>query len=303
VAAAKPERRPATERLFARLDEDDVAAVRELHDEEQAWQWQHTPDTRQLALLFGVWHEVPSVIEKTGLSPAAPPEEIHAMARGPLAAGGALYDADLVAEALQRAGADIADARSGLDFGCSSGRLVRALAAAWPGTAWHGCDPNADAIAWARDHLPGIAFERSPLEPPLRYDDGAFDVVCAISIWSHYGEHAARAWLGEMHRVIRPGGHLLLTAHGMQSVAHYARTGRRPAAELDRVRAALYRTGFFFLDEFGEAGDWGVRHPQWGTSFVTPEWLVARAVPGWSVVDYAVGRNADNQDVYVLQRR
>jgi glycosyltransferase involved in cell wall biosynthesis/SAM-dependent methyltransferase len=303
VAAAQPGRRPATERLFARLDEDDVAAVRERLDEEQAWQWEHQPDTRQLALLFGVWHAVPSVIEKTGLSPAAPPEEVHAMARGPLAAGGALYDADLVAEALARAGADIGDARRGLDFGCSSGRLVRALDAAWPQTEWHGCDPNADAIAWARDHLPGIAFDRSPLEPPLPYDDGAFDVACAISIWSHYGEQAAQAWLGELHRVLRPGGRLVLTAHGMQSVAYYARTGRRAAAELDRVRAALYRTGFFFLDEFGPDGDWGVRHPQWGTSFFTPEWLIARAVPAWSVEDYAVGRNADNQDVYVLRRR
>ena len=225
------------------------------------------------------------------------------MARGPLAAGGALYDADLVAEALGRAGADIGEARRGLDFGCSSGRLVRALDAAWPETEWHGCDPNADAIAWARDHLPGIAFERSPLEPPLPYEDGAFDVVCAISIWSHYGEQAAQAWLAEMHRVISPGGRLVLTAHGMQSVAHYARTGQRAAAELDRVRAALYRTGFFFLDEFGPEGDWGVRHPQWGTSFFTPEWLLARAVPDWAVEDYAVGRNADNQDVYVLRRR
>src|SRR4029453_18972702 len=101
----------------------------------------------------------------------------------------------------------------------------------------------------------------------------------------------------EMHRVIRPGGHLVLTAHGMQSVAHYARTRQRDPAELDRVRAALYRTGFYFYDEFGPEGDWGVRHPQWGTSFFTPEWLLARAVPDWAVEDYAVGRNADNQDV------
>jgi glycosyltransferase involved in cell wall biosynthesis/SAM-dependent methyltransferase len=303
VAPAMPVRNPATERLFAKLHADDVDAVRARLDEEQAWQWEHTQDRRQLALVFGVWHEVPAVLEKTGLSPVAPPEDVHAMARGPLAAGGALYYADLVAEALERAGADLADARAGLDFGCSSGRLVRALAVAWPGTSWHGCDPNAGAIAWAGEHLPGIAFARSPLEPPLPYDEGAFDVVCAISIWSHYGEHAARAWLDEMHRVIRPGGHLVLTAHGMQSVAHYARTRQRSPAELDRVRAALYRTGFYFYDEFGDAGDWGVRHPQWGTSFFTPEWLLARAVPRWSLEDFAVGRNADNQDVYVLRRR
>jgi SAM-dependent methyltransferase len=303
VTVAQPGRNPATERLFARLDASDVAAVRARLDEEQAWQWEHSADTRQLALLFGVWNEVPSVIEKTGLSPAAPPEEVHAMARGPLAAGGALYDADLVAEALGRAGADIADARRGLDFGCSSGRLVRALGAAWPETEWHGCDPNADAIAWAREHLPGIAFERSPLEPPLPYEDGAFDVVCAISIWSHYGEDAALAWLEEMRRIIRPGGRLVITTHGLQSIAYYARTGERSAVQLERIRTAMYRKGFWFADEFGEDGDWGVRHPQWGTAFFTPEWLASKACPQWAIEDLAVGQNAGNQDLYVLRRR
>ena len=51
---------------------------------------------KQLALVFGVWHEIPAVLEKTGLRPDAPPEDVHAMARGPLAAGGAIYYADLL---------------------------------------------------------------------------------------------------------------------------------------------------------------------------------------------------------------
>ena len=36
-----------------------------------------------------------------------------------------------------------------LDFGSSSGRVLRILAAARPDLRCLGCDPNEDAIAWA----------------------------------------------------------------------------------------------------------------------------------------------------------
>jgi hypothetical protein len=105
-----------------------------------------------------------------------------------------------------------------------------------------------------------------------------------------------------MHRIVAPGGRLLLTTHGLQSVAYYAHTGERSPAQLERIRTAMYRTGFWFADEFGAEGDWGVKHPQWGTAFFTPEWLLARATPRWVVEELAVGANAGNQDVYVLRR-
>ena len=148
-----------------------------------------------------------------------------------------------------------------------------------------------------------MTFERSPQDPPLPYEDGAFDFVCAISIWSHYAESAAIRWLAEMHRIVRPGGHFLLTTHGLQSVAYYAGSGERPAAQLEDIRRALYQRGFWFAPEFGEHGDWGVKHPEWGTAFLTPEWLARAALPAWSLEHYAVGQNASNQDVYVLRRR
>ena len=224
------------------------------------------------------------------------------MARGPLAAGGALYDADLVAEALGRAGADIGEARRGLDFGCSSGRLVRALDAAWPQTEWHGCDPNADAIAWAREHLPEIDFQVSPQDPPLPFADASFDFVVAISIWSHYAEGAAVRWLDEMHRIIEPGGRLVFSTPGPHSVSYYAQTGDRNPGQLAGIRRELYRHGYWFAPEFGEEGDWGVKHTEWGTAFFTAEWLARAALPHWEIEHFAVGQNAFNQDMYVLRR-
>jgi SAM-dependent methyltransferase len=225
------------------------------------------------------------------------------MARGSLAAGGSTYYGDLVADALHTAGLDPASARRALDFGCSSGRVVRVLAAAYPEVEWHGCDPIPDAIQWARENLPSIAFEVSPEQPPLPYEDGAFDFVFAISIWSHFGELAAVAWLEEMRRLIRPGGLIALTTAGMWTLAHDYELGLRRAEQLSVALASLYQRGFWFKDEFGEGGDHGISNPDWGTAFMTPEWLLARATPNWRLALFAPGRVEDAQDLYVLERR
>jgi SAM-dependent methyltransferase len=301
----RPVGREATDRLYALLAPADVDEVQARLEHDQLAYWLSADDAqrRTLALIYGVWHRVPAVLEKTGLRTEEPPEHVHAMARGPLAAGGAIYYADMIAELLRGVGASLEAVERGLDFGCSSGRTVRALQAAYPRVEWHGVDPNEAAIAWADAHLPGIDFRVSPQDPPLPYDDGALDLVVAISIWSHYGEAAAVRWLEEMRRVIRPGGHLIFSTHGLQSVAHYAQNGDRATAQLAQIRRALYRRGHWYLPEFGTAGDWGVKHPEWGTAFFTPEWLARVALPQWSIEDFAVGQNADNQDMYVLRRR
>jgi SAM-dependent methyltransferase len=224
------------------------------------------------------------------------------MARDALAAGGGYWYADLVGAALRAAGAELADVRDGLDFGASSGRVVRVLAAAHPEARWSGCDPNAAAIAWARENLPGIDFFVSPQDPPLEQPDGAYDLVFAISVWSHYDRGAATRWLEEMARVIRPGGHLLITTHGPQSVAYHEARGTRPGDQLLDIVKALHREGFWFAAEFGAAGDWGVVHPEWGTAFLTPEWLLTRLGGRWHVAHYMPGCVEGNQDVYVLRR-
>jgi glycosyltransferase involved in cell wall biosynthesis/SAM-dependent methyltransferase len=300
-----PASQEATDRLHARLAPEDLEAVRSRLDAEWAAQWDAAPPAyrRTLALVLGAWYAVPAVLDKTGLRPDTPPDDVHAMARGPLSGGGAIYYADMVAHLLRRVGASLDDVRRGLDFGCSSGRVVRALHAAYPDTEWHGADPNERAIAWARAHLPGIRFAVSAQEPPLAYAEGFFDLVVAISIWSHYGERAATAWLAEMHRIVAPGGHLVFSTHGPHSVSYYAQTGERSPAQLEQIRRALYQRGHWFAPEFGEAGDWGVKHPEWGSAFFTPEWLARMACPQWAIEDFRVGMNAFNQDMYVLRRR
>jgi SAM-dependent methyltransferase len=304
-AALAYDSQSVTRRLYERLADEDVAEV-ERHVKEaldfplridagdaasQRWQ----------VLAYGMWLGVSAVAQKTGLVGVQPPDDIHAMARGPSAAAGGLYEADLVVDALASVGVSMDDVRSALDFGCSSARVVRVLAAAYPHARWHGCDPNEAAVAWASANLPGIQFSVNGPEPPLSIADGTLDLVYAISIWSHFEPELGLRWFEEMARIIRPGGHLVFTTHGVTSIAFDATNGFRTPQQADGIAAALYRRGRWYAAEFGEQGDWGVVNPAWGTAFLSPEWLLMELCPSWRVLEFAAGRNQGNQDVYVLQ--
>lgn len=296
---------PITDLLFGRLREQDVAAVKSRLDaaQEALWDTADEGDRRRLALAFAAHHRIRPALERTGLSAEMPPPGVHAMAQGAQAAGGSAYYADLVVDSLAQSGFELEPGMAGLDFGCSSGRVVRVLAAALPGLEWDGCDPIPDAIDWARSHLPGIGFEQSPEQPPLPYPDGKFDFAFAISIWSHFSEAAALDWLREMRRIIRPGGRLLITTHGDQTIAHTHSEGVRSLRQLAEVRESLFERGFWYAAEFGEAGDHGIANPDWGTAFLSAEWLLGKLTPEWHVAFFRPGRVEANQDVYVLERR
>jgi SAM-dependent methyltransferase len=255
-----------------------------------------------MVLTFGIWLDVGCVTEKTGLRSVQPPDAIHAMARGPLAAAGGLYEADMVVDALASCGVEMGQVHEALDFGCSSARVVRVLAAAYPEIRWHGCDPNGPAIDWANENLPGIDFFKSDDAPPLPLADGSLDLAYAISIWSHFAPALGLRWFDEMHRMVRPGGHLVFTTHGFTSVGFYAARELRSPQQSDEIIGEMYRQGWWYAPEFGKDGDWGVVNPEWGTAFLSPEWLLAHLCPRWQVLEFAAGRNQENQDVYVLRR-
>ncbi|WP_135364099.1 class I SAM-dependent methyltransferase [Halosimplex halophilum] len=105
-------------------------------------------------------------------------------------------------------GADLpADARV-LDAGCGGGRAVlEALAKDFETV---GLDISPEQLALARERAPAAALARGDLTR-LPVADGAVDAVTALHSVIHVPrEHHERAF-AEFARVLRPGGHLLLT--------------------------------------------------------------------------------------------
>ena len=106
----------------------------------------------------------------------------------------------------------VADLDAVLDFGCGCGRVTRYWES-FAGTV-RGSDVSAKAVEWCRANLPFAGFETNGLAPPLAFSDESFDLVYALSVFTHLTADLQLAWRHELRRVLRPGGLLLITTHG-----------------------------------------------------------------------------------------
>jgi SAM-dependent methyltransferase len=115
-----------------------------------------------------------------------------------------------------------------LDFGCGCGRVTRW----WSdfGGTVAGSDVSRPAVDWCRTHLPFARFETNALAPPLVFEDESFDLVYALSVFTHLTADLQVAWRDELHRVLRPGGLAVITTHG---VSYVPRLGAQERARFE----------------------------------------------------------------------
>lgn len=150
---------------------------------------------------------------------------------------GARASRDIMA-ILKDADRDLSSFTGVLDFGCGCGRVLRYLRGRTQ-SRFHGTDIDPEAIAWCRAHLPGLAqWDVNSHEPPLRYQAGAFDLIYAVSVFTHLDEARQFTWLEELRRVTKPGGLLILTVHG---AAYDGKVAMPERGILHKVR----KTGMF----------------------------------------------------------
>jgi len=103
-----------------------------------------------------------------------------------------------------------------LDAGCGSGGMLATLRQKFPRATLTGIDESEHALELvaARDigaHLLCGSVHELP------FPDEAFDFVLSLDVWSHAGVHDALA-AHEAHRVLRPGGKLILNLAAFESL-------------------------------------------------------------------------------------
>ncbi|MFQ3622220.1 MAG: class I SAM-dependent methyltransferase [Acetobacteraceae bacterium] len=134
-----------------------------------------------------------------------------------------------------------------LDAGCGTGGLLSRLAAAAPGRALAGLDLSTEAIRRARLKVPG-AFLAVGSIGRLPFRDGGFGAAVSCDVLCHrmVDEQAA---LAELHRVLAPGGTLILNlpAHAWLRSVHDERVHTARRYDRRRLGRLLEQAGFRVL--------------------------------------------------------
>jgi SAM-dependent methyltransferase len=190
-----------------------------------------------------------------------------------LACGESVFSA--ITDLLRRRDVALTQLRSVLDFGCGCGRVLR-----WwngvEGPTLHGCDYNSAMVAWCRVNLPFAHIQTNALTPPLGYDDASFDLVYAISVFTHLSADLQARWITELRRIVAPGGWLLVSTHGTNYLS-----------ALDSSERQRFERGELVVhyDEASGSNLCNAYHPhafmrgEWSQGFVVVEHLPAGARP------------------------
>lgn len=101
-----------------------------------------------------------------------------------------------------------------LDFGSGVGRVLRQFGPESETAEFWGCDIDSASIEWSQQNLsPPFHFFESEEAARLPQEDGYFDLIYALSVYTHFTDNWA-GWLLEHHRVLKDDGLLLVTFLG-----------------------------------------------------------------------------------------
>jgi len=194
--------------------------------------------------------------------------------------------ATCIQDILSRHGLELNSFAKMLDFGCGCGRVLRQWRSL-NGQEIYGIDYNPRLIDWCQLNLSFAQFAVNRTGIPLGFPDGTFDFIYSISVFTHLTESSQRFWMDELMRVLRPGGHLLFTVHGLSRLDELS-TGDREMFEAGKpIIVGSQYSGTNFC---------GTYHPQdYVRNVLCKEWKFVAFEPG--------AAKDTRQDMFLMQKR
>jgi SAM-dependent methyltransferase len=174
-----------------------------------------------------------------------------------------------------------------LEFASGYGMVTRHLANMPIQAKLVACDIHAEAVQFIRDRLQQLCVISQHLPEEVAFDE-SFDVVFALSFFSHMPEVTFTRWLAALLSAVRPGGILVFTTHGLASRVHFG-------------DITLPDNGFWFRPSSEQAD---LDTTEYGSSLTTPAFVVAQLahLTGASLAEFRRGFWWGHQDLYVVSR-
>lgn len=182
------------------------------------------------------------------------------------------YDHKLILEEIRSAGL-FKEKLEILDFGCSSGRVMRHFKSQIDEDNWRvfGCDIQATAIESMRadNWSDGFEFFTSTTLPHLPFEDNSLDVIYSFSVFTHT-KYLWDAWLLELKRILKPGGMMLHTVH-LEEAWKFYHLNRSEKWVQDSQAPEVYNSPSMNVDYLFD-GDASVSQVFWREEIVRNYW-------------------------------
>lgn len=114
------------------------------------------------------------------------------------------------------------DIRNFLDFACGYGRLARFLVKRLPKDSLTVSDIDRKAVDFVSKGL-GVRGLYSTLDPDDFDAKSKYDVIFVLSLFTHLRQPEWQKWLAKLHSMLRKGGRLIFSTHGLHQMEYHAR--------------------------------------------------------------------------------
>ncbi len=101
-----------------------------------------------------------------------------------------------------------------LEWGCGVARIVRHMPSIVSNADVYGVDINTKMIEWNCANIPNVNFKRIDYSPPTLFEDNTFNLIYAISVFTHIEAEAQIDWIKEIHRITYSKGIFMFSTHG-----------------------------------------------------------------------------------------
>jgi SAM-dependent methyltransferase len=177
-----------------------------------------------------------------------------------------------------------------LDFASGYGRVTRHLPKLMPSARIVGCDIHPDAIAF----LNGLGIEAflSSATPDQFAAKGQFDVIIALSFFTHMPERTWARWLCSLIEGLTPNGSLIFSTHGYPALDFNNKILSEPLTPDEE--------GFAFTN-VSEQRDLDIA--EYGTTITAFSYVYTQIIRANAELVRFQEAGAGYQDLYILQRQ
>lgn len=187
--------------------------------------------------------------------------------------------ADGIESCLRVLGKSLDSFENVLDFGCGCGRTIMWFAE--KKVKFHGTDIDSEAIQWCQNNLKFAKFAVNDTMPPLEYEDNKFDLIYAMSVFTHLDEYRQFQWLQELKRVLREKGILIITVYDE----------KQQLEEIDELKYRIKN------DKIGKVPSWYL------TSARSRKYVLENYWKYFKIIGYGEAQDALNDESFVVLQK